>query len=135
MTIGMWVVAIILAIVGVFWGIVHGISSYEGWGGAIVIWVITLVIVCGIIGVGHWYCANTAGGARALKDQKSELHNGLMREITITAEDGREIFHYKGKCDIETDKDNYILFEDENGLRQIIYWGVTDTIIISELPE
>jgi hypothetical protein len=69
-----------------------------------------------------------------MKDQKSELSNGLMREITITAEDGREIFHYKGKCDIETDNNRYILFEDEQGLRQIIYWGITDTIIVAELP-
>ena len=75
-----------------------------------------------------------AGGVRAMKDQQSELSNGLMREITITAEDGREIFHYVGKCDIETNG-NYILFEDENGLRQMIYWGITDTIIVSELPE
>ena len=69
-----------------------------------------------------------------MKDQQSNLSNGLMREITITAEDGREIFHYVGKCDIETNG-NYILFEDENGLRQMIYWGITDTIIVSELPE
>ena len=47
---------------------------------------------------------------------------------------GRQIFYYKGKCDIETNG-NYILFEDEQGLRQMIYWGITDTIIISELPD
>ena len=72
----------------------------------------------------------TAAGARMEKDFKSGLH-GLDREITITAEDGREIYHYSGKCDIET-QDKYILFEDESGKRQTIYWGALDTIIIQE---
>ena len=77
-----------------------------------------------------WFFNSTATGARMEKDFKSGLH-GLDREITITAEDGREIYHYSGKCDIET-QDKYILFEDENGKRQTIYWGALDTIIIQE---
>lgn len=77
-----------------------------------------------------WFFGSTAAGARMEKDFKSSLH-GLEREITITAEDGREIYHYSGKCDIET-QDKYILFEDENGKRQTIYWGALDTIIIQE---
>lgn len=132
MTIGFWVTAIIVAVVGVVLGITVGISDYE-WGKAFGIIVAGFVIAGLILGGGYWYCNNTAGGARAMKDQQSELHNGLNREITITAEDGRQIFYYKGKCDIETNG-NYILFEDEQGLRQMIYWGITDTIIISELP-
>lgn len=132
MTIGFWVTAIIVAVVGVVLGIMVGISDYE-WGKAFGIIVAGFVIAGLILGAGYWYCNNTAGGARAMKDQQSELHNGLNREITITAEDGRQIFYYKGKCDIETNG-NYILFEDEQGLRQMIYWGITDTIIISELP-
>lgn len=132
MTIGFWVTAIIVAVVGVVLGIMVGISDYE-WGKAFGIIVAGFVIAGLILGGGYWYCNNTAGGARAMKDQQSELHNGLNREITITAEDGRQIFYYKGKCDIETNG-NYILFEDEQGLRQMIYWGITDTIIISELP-
>ena len=77
-----------------------------------------------------WFFSSTAAGARMTKDFKSGLH-GLEREITITAEDGREIYHYSGKCDVET-QDKYILFEDENGKRQTIYWGALDTIIIQE---
>ena len=109
-----------------------GIYDYE-WGKGFGIMVICFVIAGLILGGGYWYCNHTAGGARAMKDQQSELNNGLMREITITAEDGRQIFYYKGKCDVETNG-NYILFEDEQGLRQMIYWGITDTIIVSELP-
>lgn len=93
----------------------------------------SVVIIVGMIIGGFWYYGNVADGIRVMKDQESALNNGIEREITITAEDGREIFYYKGKCDIETDNGNYILFEDEEGKRQIIYWGVTDTIIISEL--
>ena len=95
--------------------------------------IVSIIIIIGIIISGFWYYENVASGIREMKDQESALNNGIEREITITAEDGREIFYYKGKCDIETDNGNYILFEDEEGKRQIIYWGVTDTIIISEL--
>ena len=132
MTIGFWLTAVIVAVVGVVLGVMVGIYDYE-WSKGFAIMVAGFVIAGLILGGGYWYCNYTAGGARAMKDQQSELHNGLHREITITAEDGRQIFYYKGKCDIETNG-NYILFEDEEGLRQMIYWGITDTIIISELP-
>ena len=132
MTIGFYVTAAIVAIVGVFFGVLVGIYDCE-WGKGIAIILASIIVAGLILGGGYWYCNNTAGGARAMKDQQSELHNGLMREITITAEDGRQIFYYKGKCDVETNG-NYILFEDEQGLRQMIYWGITDTIIVSELP-
>ena len=132
MTIGFYVTAAIVAIFCVVLGVMVGIYDYE-WGKGFGIMIIGFVIAGLILGGGYWYCNNTAGGARAMKDQQSELNNGLMREITITAEDGRQIFYYKGKCDVETNG-NYILFEDEQGLRQMIYWGITDTIIVSELP-
>lgn len=134
MTIGLWVVAIVVGIIGSLVSVIMFWWADDNPVGCMVGILITVFVVLLIIGGGFWYCNNTAGGARAMKDQQSELQNGLMREITITAEDGREIFHYVGKCDIETNG-NYILFEDENGLRQMIYWGITDTIIVSELPE
>ena len=133
MTIGFWIVAIIFGLGGICISIAIGAID-DNWGGCMIGVLVTMLVVMLIIGGGFWYCNNTASGVRAMKDQQSNLSNGLMREITITAEDGREIFHYVGKCDIETNG-NYILFEDENGLRQMIYWGITDTIIVSELPE
>ena len=123
MTIGFWIAAIVVGIIGIFFSLAVWCIDDNPGGGMLGI-LITVLIVTIIIG----------GGIRAMKDQQSELSNGLMREITISAEDGREIFHYVGKCDIETNG-NYILFEDENGLRQMIYWGITDTIVVSELPE
>ena len=133
MTIGLWFVAIFAGIIGLIFSAMVWYLDDNAVGGMLGI-LITVFVVLLLIGGGFWYCNNTAGGIRAMKDQQSNLSNGLMREITITAEDGREIFHYVGKCDIETNG-NYILFEDENGLRQMIYWGITDTIIVSELPE
>lgn len=131
MTIGYIVLIIILGIVGVALTIA-GFLDDSNLG--IIALIITIALVLGMIFGGRWYYNNTANGIRALKDQESNLNNGIKREITITAEDGREIYHYIGKCDIETNS-GYILFEDENGLRQMIYWGVQDTIIVKELKD
>ena len=108
----------------------------EGWKLGLCAVLVTVMLTVLIGCYGFWWCNNTAAGARAMKDQQSNLSNGLNREITVVAEDGREIFHYKGKCDIETDhNDNYILFEGEDGLRRMIYYGITDTVLIMELPD
>lgn len=92
------------------------------------------LIVCIVMILGFsWYNTSTASGIRSYKDWNSELSNGIEREITITAEDGREIFHYEGKVDIESNhEDNYIKFESEEGKRYIIYYGIQDTIKIIE---
>ena len=129
MTVGMWVlfgIAIVIGLVNaaLVWASDHAM-------GAIVTILITAIIAGGICWGGHWYYSSTAEGIRAMKDQQSNFDNGLNREIIITAEDGREIFYYKGKCDIKHN-DGYILFETENGKRMMIYYGITDTIIISE---
>lgn len=92
--------------------------------------IITVAIMSGF----HWYNTHTATGARGYKDFQSNFNNGIEREIIITAEDGREIFNYEGKVDIESNhEDNYIKFESEDGKRYIIYYGIQDTIIIKEV--
>lgn len=131
MTIGAVALLAILAVVGLF--VSFMCFTDEPKLGVIVLLVVLLVWVGAFVAF-KWYYGSTASGARALKDQQSNLNQGLNREITITAEDGREIYHYKGKCDIET-QDRYILFEGEDGLRRTIYWGITDTIIIEELKQ
>lgn len=133
MTIGFWILTIAIGVCGLGFAF-YVMWDYNSFRSGVPALLTTILIVVLIIFGGHWYFGNTASGARALKDEQSNLNKGLKREIIITAEDGREIFHYIGKCDIETTNE-YILFEDENGLRQMIYWGVQDTIIISELPE
>lgn len=131
MTIAAVALLAILAVVGLF--VSFMCFTDEPKVGVIVLLVVLLVWVGAFVAF-KWYYGSTASGARALKDQQSNLNQGLNREITITAEDGREIYHYKGKCDIET-QDRYILFEGEDGLRRTIYWGITDTIIIEELKQ
>ena len=133
MTIGFWILTIIIGVCGLGFAF-FVMWDYNSFRSGVPALLTTILIVVLTIFGGHWYFNNTASGARALKDEQSNLNKGLKREITITAEDGREIFHYIGKCDIETTNE-YILFEDENGLRQMIYWGIQDTIIISELPK
>lgn len=95
--------------------------------------IISIAIFIGAIFGINWYNTSTASGIRAYKDYQSNIDNSIEREITITAEDGREIFHYKGKVDVESDHtDNYIKFESEEGKRYMIYYGITDTIVIKE---
>ena len=115
-----------------------GISLFI-WGdiestiGALINVIVTIVICFVLILAINWYNTSTASGIRGYKDFQSELSNGIDREITITAEDGREIFHYEGKVDIESNhEDNYIKFEGEDGKRYMIYYGIQDTITIIE---
>jgi hypothetical protein len=129
MTVGMWVMFGIAIVIGLV--IAALVWASDSTMGAIITILITAIVAGGICWGGHWYCGSTADGIRAMKDQQSNFDNGLNREIIITAEDGREIFYYKGKCDIEHN-DGYILFETEDSKRMMIYYGITDTIIISE---
>ena len=133
MTIGWWITLGIVLIGGIALGAYLLYDGTLSGGIGTIFGAVVLSILIGFFG--FWWCNNTADGARALKDQRSNFNNGLNREITVLAADGREIFHYKGRCDIESDHaDNYILFEDEDGLRRMIYYGITDTVLIMELP-
>ena len=130
LTLGQWIFAGIIALVTI------GIIAYqcvEGEDGKTVIitTIIGLVIEALFVGFLSWYNANTAEGVRHYKDYVSNMENGLNRSIDIYAEDGRQIYHYDGKIDIE-DNDGYILFEDEDHKRHIIYYGALDTVIIEE---
>lgn len=131
-TIGQWIglVAVFIILVLISIGIWY---STESW----IVGIVSIVISIGLtvaLGFGlNWYNTSTASGIRNFKDHQSNLSNGIEREITITAEDGREIFHYEGKVDIESNHtDNYIKFESEEGKRYIIYYGIQDTIKIIE---
>lgn len=134
LTIGNWIFIGIVALIGLPLGIYLACDEFNRTAGIIVL-VVTIIICLALIFGLSWYHNNTASGQRNMKDYASELHGGLNREITITAEDGREIFHYEGKIDIETTHDgnaNYILFESEEGYRYIIYYGIQDTVLIVE---
>ena len=131
-TIGNYVFLGILALALIFISIGIGVST-DSIALGISSGVISIAIFIGAIFGINWCNSSTASGIRAYKDYQSNMTNGIEREITITAEDGREIFHYKGKVDVESDHtDNYIKFESEEGKRYLIYYGITDTIVIKE---
>ena len=133
LTLGNWLCIIGCIILGIIITIAVGVD----WDDGVVPYLITgtisaIIIILIVIGI-KWYNTHTASGARAVKDFQSEISNGIEREIIITAEDGRELFYYEGKVDIESDHDdNYIKFESEEGKRYIIYYGIQDTITIIE---
>lgn len=129
-TLGQWIILGILLLIGIGIGIFVVFDNKA----AGIATIIGTVVIVGALAFGmNWYNTSTASGIRGLKDFKSELTNGIEREITITAEDGREIFHYQGKVDVESDHtDNYIKFESEEGKRYLIYYGIQDTITIIE---
>lgn len=131
-TLGQGIALIFIFIIGIVI-FVLACNDYAEPPALIAIAAVTLLVVFGFFGAFRWYNSSTASGIRNYKDFQSELNNGIEREITITAEDGREIFHYEGKIDIEANhEDNYIKFESEDGRRYIIYYGIQDTILIIE---
>ena len=94
------------------------------------------IIVCITIAIGIWvagwfYCTHTEGGKRALKTQQSNLNGGIERRVLVYDVSGNVIADYQGKFDVEYDDDR-ILFDDEEGLRHIIYYP-TGTVIIDEI--
>ena len=131
-TLGDWVLLGFLLAVGIFVTILSG-TTFDSVSAWVISGLISIIIIVGVMAAIGWYNANTAAGQRAVKDHQSNINNGIDREITITAEDGREIFHYEGKVDVESNHDdNYIKFESKEGKRYIIYYGIQDTIKIIE---
>lgn len=137
LTISDWVVIIIIGIAVIAFISMIAIAVFnideDDKKAPIVVVIITFIYFMIAINGFNWYNTNTANGQRHYKDFESNINGGLNREITITAEDGREIFHYEGKVDIESNHtDNYIKFESEDGKRYIVYYGIQDTITIIE---
>lgn len=139
LTLANWVLVIIIGFIGIVGGIAAGIHFFDEDRkviGIIVGFLISVACIVGPIIFFQWRNTSTASGIRSYKDWQSELDNGLNREIIITAEDGREIFRYEGRVDIESNhEDNYIKFESEDGKRYMIYYGIQDTIQIIEKDE
>ena len=134
LTLGNWIFIGILIVTAICLSLFIGFGADDAKVGIICGLVCLIVILVIAVGI-SWYHKNTASGERSYKDFQSNMNKGLNREITITAEDGREIFHYDGKIDVETKHEgnaNYILFESEEGHRYIIYYGITDTVLIIE---
>ena len=105
----------------------------ESGGGAVTSLLVGLFIGGLFIGGAIFYL-NTESGKRAIKDMESELNNGIHRTVLVYDVSGELIKEYQGKLDIKTGNANgasYIVFDDENGKRHIIYY-TTGTILIDE---
>ncbi len=134
-TIGAWVIVGVIASCGL---LIAGLSlfwamDFERTGkivcraAAAAIMLVT-VALCGVY---IWYRNNSESGRRALRDQESNLTGGIERTVSVYDINGNLIKEYAGRFDIETDHASYILFDDENGDRHMIYY-TTGTIIIDE---
>lgn len=66
-------------------------------------------------------------GREQKKDWDSNYNGGLKRTISVYSYDGNLLKKYSGKCDIEENESNKVLF-DINGKRVIIY----NAVVIAE---
>lgn len=93
--------------------------------------VISIIAAGAICLFAAWWQLNTESGRRALKDQQSNLSGGIERTVSVYDINGKLIKQYAGRFDIETDRESYILFDDENGDRHMIYY-TTGTVVVDE---
>lgn len=144
MTIGGWILftllsAIIVVVCAVIAYILYYKIKYTKKKGPYIALIVIDLILCGVMIIGVlcaqlWYYENTASGQRAFKDQESNFENGTNRVVTVYDINGEVIKQYDGRFDVETgniDNAPYVLFDDENGKRHIIYY-TTGTVIIDE---
>ena len=124
-SIGSVILGVMVLIGGIVAGIVADCDGSERVGMMILAIIVSLMMI--IIPIVY---SRTESGKRALKDQQSNFGtNQAQREITVYDINGNIIEQYKGKFDIETDRDKYILFDDET--EHIINY-TTGTVIINE---
>lgn len=131
MTIGAIILDIVIAIAIMGIGILISSEECENvWKGVVITSLIAVIVLVITIIVQIWFYGNTASGARAIKSQKSELTNGLKRDVKVYSADGKLLQEYTGKFDVDYDNDR-IVFDDEKGKRHTIYYP-TGTVIIDE---
>ena len=126
-----WAIVVLVFIGFTFVGVGIWIGSEGGKKDVIIGALVGLVATLFISAFVYWYYQNTESGARALKTQESNFNNGIERKVSVYDIQGDLIQEYSGKFDLEYDDDR-ILFDDENGLRHIIYYP-TGTVIIDEI--
>lgn len=125
---GIGILGVIVSMVVLGIGIARLVEDDEGKI-EIVAGILTLVISIVMIIVG----VSSNSFKRELKDIQSDYGDGIHRTITVTAEDGRTIYTYEGTVDLEINgEERKIKFEDEDGNRQIVIYGIQDTVTIIE---
>ena len=132
MTIGVIILCSVLALSLLILGVVIAVCA-ESIPGKILGIIVCIAIAVGIWGAGWFYCNHTERGKRAIKTQQSNFGGGIERKVTVYDIEGDVIAEYRGKFDVAYDNDR-ILFDDENGMRHIIYYP-TGNVIIDEIGE
>lgn len=131
MTIGGWIVFVVLAIVIVMLCILLGAFAGEGKG-AVVGLVVAIPLIIGLYAGMHWYYTNTEDGKRAFKTQESNFNGGIRRHVSVYDAVGNLLQEWDGTFDVDFSGDEQrILFDDENGFRHVIYFK-TGTVIVEE---
>ena len=134
MTVGA-LVSIILGAICIIGGMVLAvISAKEQETGFALGSLLLGLILGGLLIGGAIFYLNTESGKRAIKDMESEMNNGINRTVSVYDVNGELIKEYRGKFDVDTgscETAPYIVFDDENGKRHIIYY-TTGTITIDE---
>ena len=133
MTIGGIIIAVLLTLLAIVISLCLVTDEYIRKRNKIIGVAVTLFIIAAIWGGLLWYFNNTESGKRALKTQESNLNGGITREVKVYDMEGDLIQSYKGRFDVDYDNDR-IIFDDENGLRHIIYYP-TGTVVIDEVAE
>ncbi|MCL1964778.1 MAG: hypothetical protein FWF69_06930 [Firmicutes bacterium] len=130
-TIGGWVL-VAFGVICLFAGI--GAASYlkRNQKGAAFASAVSGVLVAVLCVGGALIYSGTEAGKRAYKDQQSNFTGGIHRTLTIYDINGNVIKEYSGEFDVETTNERYILFDDAEGKRHIIY-NTTGTVIVDEI--
>ena len=95
---------------------------------------ILLIVIFVLILMSCWYLTFTECVRRNVKYFTGHVSGVITRHVRVYDFSGGLLEEYKGTFDIETTNDKYILFDDENNLRHIIYF-TTGTVIIDELGQ
>ena len=132
MTVGGWVLYGFIALC--VWGFISFVGYEMDDAKGAIIGLVLGIFINALILIGFlWYYGNTASGARAIKTQESNFNMGIERKVTVYDVEGDIIKVYEGKFDVTYDNDR-ILFDDEKGLRHIIYYP-TGTVVIDEVSK
>ena len=106
-------------------------------------WFFAISFIVGLLtldSIGHIFataCLTAVVGATVtmlivaphMKEREAE---NAVNEITITAEDGREVFHYEGNAGVESNlEENYIKLISEDGNEYTVYYDDNDSISIT----
>lgn len=87
------------------------------------------IIVVGLIVAAVFVLFSRQSFQRTLKDLKSDYTGGIQRTVTVYDYNGNPVETYKGKFDIDDDKESGTTKFDLNGKRTIIKGGI---VIIQE---